>query len=71
MVDDPSDASRATRAILRGDADLVSFFGRAFVATPDFVERVRRKAALNDLNTETLYFGDGAAGYTDYPALLG
>ncbi|HET7267897.1 MAG TPA: alkene reductase [Oleiagrimonas sp.] len=38
------------------------------LANPDFVERVRRDAPLNELDPATLYSG-GAAGYTDYPTL--
>lgn len=36
------------------------------LANPDFIERLRRDAPLNDLDPATLY-GGGAAGYTDYP----
>lgn len=38
------------------------------LANPDFVERIRRDAPLNELDPTTLY-GGGAAGYTDYPML--
>jgi N-ethylmaleimide reductase len=48
-------------------ADLVAF-ARAFLANPDLVERFRRGAALNTPDRATFY-GGGAAGYTDYPAL--
>jgi N-ethylmaleimide reductase len=55
-------------AVLReGLADLVSF-GQSFLANPDLVERYRRGAALNKPDPTT-YYGGGAAGYTDYPAL--
>lgn len=57
-------------AALRDDrADLICF-GRPYVANPDLVERLKRGAALNEVNRETLYGGD-ARGYTDYPALAG
>ncbi len=48
-------------------ADLIAF-GRPFIANPDLVERLRRNAPLNRLDTKTLYGGD-AHGYTDYPTL--
>lgn len=48
-------------------ADLIAF-GKAFIANPDLVERLRRNAPLNALDTATLYGGD-AHGYTDYPCL--
>lgn len=38
------------------------------LANPDFIERVRHDAPLNELDPATLY-GGGAAGYTDYPTL--
>ena len=48
-------------------ADLVSF-GRPFIANPDLVERLRRNGPYNEGQRAT-YYGGGAAGYTDYPAL--
>ena len=57
----------AMEAVAAGRADLVSF-GKAFIANPDLVERLRRDAPLNDLDRKTLYGGD-AHGYTDYPTL--
>jgi N-ethylmaleimide reductase len=57
----------AIEAVAAGRADLVSF-GKAFIANPDLVERLRRDAPLNDLDRKTLYGGD-AHGYTDYPTL--
>jgi N-ethylmaleimide reductase len=48
-------------------ADLVAF-GRAFIANPDLVERLRANAPLNEPDRTTFY-GGGAKGYTDYPAL--
>src|SRR5699024_5377393 len=38
------------------------------LANPDFIERIRKDAPLNELDPTTLYAG-GAAGYTDYPKL--
>ena len=39
------------------------------LANPDFVERIRRDAALNELDPATMFNSNGAAGYTDYPTL--
>ncbi|GIH97245.1 alkene reductase [Planobispora siamensis] len=51
-------------------ADLIAF-GRAFLANPDFVERLRTGAPLNHPDPAT-YYGGGARGYTDYsPASAG
>jgi N-ethylmaleimide reductase len=57
----------ALAAVDEGRADAVSF-GRAFIANPDLVRRLREDAPLNPLDTGTLYTG-GPCGYTDYPAL--
>jgi N-ethylmaleimide reductase len=48
-------------------ADLVSF-GVPYIANPDLVERFRRDAPMNAPDPSTFY-GEGAKGYTDYPAL--
>jgi N-ethylmaleimide reductase len=61
------DAESAASALARGEADLVAF-GIPFLANPDLPERLRRHAALNVANRPTFY-GGGAHGYTDYPAL--
>ncbi|WP_084583498.1 alkene reductase [Sphingomonas azotifigens] len=57
----------AIAAIDSGHADMVAF-GRPFIANPDLVERLRRDAPLAEAAPET-YYGGGAAGYTDFPAL--
>ena len=57
----------AIDAVAGGDADLVAF-GKAFIANPDLAERLKRDAPLNTPNNATFY-GGGAEGYTDYPAL--
>lgn len=56
-------------ALLAGGADLVAL-GRGFLANPDFVERLRAGAPLNELRPEFLMYVPGPEGYTDYPALL-
>ncbi|GLY04688.1 MULTISPECIES: alkene reductase [Actinoplanes] len=47
-------------------ADLISF-GRAFIANPDLVERLRTGVALAPVDEATYYQG-GDAGYLTYPA---
>ncbi|CAM5383416.1 alkene reductase [Streptomyces avidinii] len=58
----------AAERLLAGGADLVSL-GRGFLANPDFVERLRAGAPLNELRPEFLMHVQGAEGYNDYPAL--
>uniref|UniRef100_UPI000AD63910 oxidoreductase n=1 Tax=Streptomyces luteocolor TaxID=285500 RepID=UPI000AD63910 len=65
----PADGGRhAGERLLAAGADLVSL-GRAFLANPDLVERMRVGAPLNPLQDKGLMYVGGAAGYTDYPAL--
>lgn len=66
MVNNGLDKALAEQLVREG-ADLVAF-GRAFIANPDLVERLRRDKPLNTGNRRT-YYGGGAAGYTDYPTL--
>ena len=54
-------------ALTEGRADLTAM-GRAFIANPDLVERLRHDEALNAPDAATFYT-PGAKGYTDYPAL--
>lgn len=63
------DKDSAEQAIASGYADMIAF-GRAFIANPDLVERLRLGVALSDLDPDTLY-GGGAKGYTDYPSVSG
>ncbi len=60
-------ADEAESAIADGKLDAVAF-GVPFLANPDLPERFRRGATLNVADPATFY-GDGAKGYTDYPAL--
>ncbi len=62
-----TDRDEAAGLICDGLADLVSV-GRLFIANPDLVDRWQTGAELNDPNPDTFY-GGGAEGYTDYPAL--
>jgi len=57
----------AEKAVADGWADAVAF-GRQFIANPDLPERFRAHAPLNEARPATFY-GRGAEGYTDYPAL--
>jgi N-ethylmaleimide reductase len=61
------DQHKAERMLRAGFVDAVAF-GRAFIANPDLVERLRRGAPLNEPDVSTFY-GGGAEGYTDYAAL--
>ncbi|MEV4439474.1 alkene reductase [Streptomyces sp. NPDC049577] len=54
--------------LLAAGADLISL-GRAFLANPDLVERLRIGAPLNALQDKGLMYVGGEAGYTDYPVL--
>ena len=57
----------ADRAILEGQADLVSF-GTAYIANPDLPERFRRRHPLNVPDKATFY-GGTEKGYVDYPTI--
>jgi N-ethylmaleimide reductase len=57
----------AQQEVAHGHADAVAF-GRLFIANPDLPERFRRNAPLNRYDRATFY-GGGAKGYIDYPAL--
>jgi len=57
----------ADAMVASGRAEAVAF-GRPFIANPDLVDRFRRQASLNEPVTQTFY-GEGAGGYIDYPAL--
>jgi N-ethylmaleimide reductase len=68
MVNNGLDKPLAEAALAQG-ADLVAF-GRAFIANPDLVERLRQGGPFNEGDHNT-YYGGGAKGYTDYPTLAG
>jgi len=57
----------AEALLLAGKAD-AAVFGSLFVANPDLPLRFRRKAPLNQPDSETFYT-PGAKGYIDYPTL--
>ncbi|GAA4323347.1 alkene reductase [Mucilaginibacter gynuensis] len=60
-------AETAEAKLQEGHADLVAF-GRSFLANPDFIERLEKNEALNEVDYMTLYT-PGEHGYTDYPVL--
>ena len=61
------DREKAEAVLQSGAADLVAF-GRPVLANPDFAERLKTNAALNQPDFATFYT-PGEAGYTDYPVL--
>lgn len=61
------DHTTAEAALIDGRADLIAF-GRAFIANPDLVARMKSGTALNELDMSTFYT-PGPEGYTDYPML--
>ena len=67
MVNNGYDKALAEKALAQGDAGLVAF-GQLYIANPDLVKRFRENAPLNTPDRKTFY-GGGAQGYTDYPAL--
>lgn len=62
-----NDLGGAEQAITEGRGDLVAF-GRAWLANPDLIERLKAGVALNAPDAATFYT-PGAKGYTDYPRL--
>jgi len=56
---------RATQAVIKGEADLVSF-GKLYISNPDLVERFKTGAKLTPPDQSTFY-GGNEKGYTDYP----
>lgn len=61
------DRNHAEKALQSGRADIIAF-GRPFIANPDLPERFDGDWALNPADVAT-FFGGGAGGYIDYPAL--
>lgn len=67
IVNGGFDGASAEAALLRGEADAVSF-GQPFIANPDLPRRLAIGAPLAAADPATFYGGD-ARGYTDYPPL--
>ena len=57
----------ADQLINEGKADAVAF-GKLFIANPDLPRRLKEDAPFNEQRPQ-LFYGPGAEGYTDYPAL--
>ncbi|MQY07326.1 alkene reductase [Actinomadura macrotermitis] len=65
----PADGGRSEgERLLAAGADLVAL-GRAFLANPDLVERLRAGAPLNPVRDAYLMYTGEETGYTDYPVL--
>lgn len=60
-------AETAQDVLENGEADAVAF-GKTFIANPDLPQRFAVSAPLNAQKPE-LFYAQGPAGYTDYPAL--
>lgn len=67
MVNTGFNKAKGDAVVGDGEADIVAF-GVPFIANPDLPERLRTDAAFNKPDP-TLFYGEGAKGYTDYPAL--
>ena len=67
VVNGGYDGRRGEEALRSGHADAVAY-GRTFLANPDLPWRLQIGAALNEPDPKTFY-GGGAAGYINYPAL--
>ena len=57
----------AEQLLSAGKADAVAF-GKLFIANPDLPRRLKANAEFNPARPQ-LFYGPGAEGYTDYPAL--
>ena len=62
------DQASGESLLRNGEADAVAY-GKLFIANPDLPARFAAGAPLNAWNGDTFYT-EGAAGYTDYPALV-
>jgi len=67
MANNGYDFALASQVLAADSADLIAF-GKPFISNPDLVERLKTGAPLNEWDKATFY-GGGAKGYTDYPAL--
>lgn len=61
------DRDLAIKARAENTADMIAF-GRPFIGNPDLVERLKANAPLVDADRRA-YYGGGAKGYTDFPAM--
>jgi N-ethylmaleimide reductase len=56
----------AEAAVASGDADMIAF-GRPYIANPDLVDRFANGWPLADAPDMSVWYGGGAAGYSDFP----
>ena len=68
MLNNGYDLPLAQHALADG-ADLIAF-GKAYIANPDLVARLKAGGPFNTPD-KTTFYGGGAKGYTDYPFLEG
>jgi 2,4-dienoyl-CoA reductase-like NADH-dependent reductase (Old Yellow Enzyme family) len=67
IVNEKFNKETAEAVISSGEADAVAF-GKAYLANPDLVRRLKEDAPLNAWDASTFYAG-AENGYTDYPEL--
>ncbi len=67
IVNESVTKEQAEAVIAAGEADAAAF-GKAYIANPDLVRRLRENGPLNEWDMSTFYAG-GAKGYVDYPAM--
>ncbi|NYT77441.1 alkene reductase [Alcaligenaceae bacterium] len=67
IVNEQYNLASARHALLEEHADAVAF-GKAFIANPDLVQRLKVGAPLNDWDATTFYTA-GPKGYIDYPVM--
>ncbi len=65
IVNEQYDFPMAQQVLATGQADAVAF-GKAFIANPDLVARLKAGVKLNAWDLESFY-SEGPKGYTDYP----
>lgn len=62
------DKDTAEAAIAAKQADMIAF-GRPWITNPDLPERFKHNAPLTPADDMTHWYGGGAKGYSDYPAM--
>ncbi|MOA21235.1 N-ethylmaleimide reductase [compost metagenome] len=65
MVNNGYDRASAMQAVASGYADIVAF-GKPFISNPDLVRRLHDNLPLAPWD-QSLFYGGGEKGYTDYP----
>lgn len=67
IANDKLTRESANELLAKGEADAVAF-GVLFIANPDLPARFAANGSLN-VPDQTTFYGGGAKGYTDYPAM--